>query len=84
MQFGLSLLRIKGLYMFRALLAHRQEACYVSWLHQDWRGTAVSRETSSTQILVQPTDITRAQYTKYRLFSPPEDEQVTLETCRGP
>jgi hypothetical protein len=38
------LLRIKGLYVFRALLAHPQEAihklcllraCYVSWLHQD-------------------------------------------------
>jgi hypothetical protein len=31
--------------MFRALLAHPQEAlgilraCYVSWLHQDWSGT---------------------------------------------
>jgi hypothetical protein len=45
------LLRIKGLYMFRALLAHPQEAlhkrrfgilyaCYVSWLHQDWSGTS--------------------------------------------
>jgi hypothetical protein len=39
-----SLLRIKGLYMFRALLAHPQEvqhngtgilrACYVGWLYQ--------------------------------------------------
>jgi hypothetical protein len=36
--------------MFRALLAHLQEAlqttlgilhaCYVSWLHQDWSGSA--------------------------------------------
>jgi hypothetical protein len=44
--FLFSLLRIKGLYMFRALLAHPQEAlhkrhlvycvCHVSWLHQDW------------------------------------------------
>jgi hypothetical protein len=43
--FLFKLLRIKGLYMFRALLAHPQEsaravldillACYVSWLHQD-------------------------------------------------
>jgi hypothetical protein len=46
------LLRIKCLYMFRALRAHPQEAldkrhfvyrvlpaCYVSWLHQDWSGT---------------------------------------------
>jgi hypothetical protein len=49
MHFLFGLLRIKGLYMFRALLAHPQEAlhkkhlvlraCYVSWLHQDWSGT---------------------------------------------
>jgi hypothetical protein len=65
MHFLFDLLRIKGLYMFRALLAYPQEglhkqqlcilcACYVSWLHQDWS----------------------AQH--------PEDEQVMLETCRGP
>jgi hypothetical protein len=67
MQFLFSLLRVKGLYMFRALLSHPQEAihkrhlvyCYVSWLHQGW---------SSTPILVQPTDITHTQYTKCRLF----------------
>jgi hypothetical protein len=31
-------------------------AFYVSWLHQDWSGE-------------QPTDITRTQYTKFRLCS---------------
>jgi hypothetical protein len=57
MHFLFNLLRIKGLYMFRALLAHPQEALHkrhlvycvrvkVSWLHQD-----------STPVLVQPTDI---------------------------
>jgi hypothetical protein len=35
-------------------------AYYVSWLHQDWSGTPM---------LVQPTDITRTQYTKCSLFS---------------
>jgi hypothetical protein len=35
-------------------------------------------------ILVQPTVTTRTQYTKCRLWSPPEDKQVMLETCRGP
>jgi hypothetical protein len=53
--------------MFRALLAHPQEAltqtalgilraCYVSWMRQDCSGTLV---------VVQPTDIhvTRTQYT---------------------
>jgi hypothetical protein len=45
------LLKIKGRYMFRALLAHPQEAlhkrhlvymraCYVSWLHQFNAGVA--------------------------------------------
>jgi hypothetical protein len=43
MHFSINLLRIKGLYMLRALLSHPQEvlqtalgilrACYVSWLH---------------------------------------------------
>jgi hypothetical protein len=54
--FVFSLLRIKGLYMFRALLAHLQEALRkrhlaycVRVLHQDWSGTC------STPILVQPT-----------------------------
>jgi hypothetical protein len=43
-----NLLRIKGLYMFRALLVHPQKAVgvvrayYVSWLHLDWSGTGVS------------------------------------------
>jgi hypothetical protein len=59
MHFLFNLLRIKVLYMFRALLAHPQEAlgilraCYVSWLHQ----------------MLQTTDITRTQYTKCRLYS---------------
>jgi hypothetical protein len=39
-------------------------------------------DTSSTPILVQPTDITRTYYTKCRLCSVPEDEQVMFETCR--
>jgi hypothetical protein len=50
MHFLFSLLRIMGLYIFQALLAHLQEAlsqtalgilraCYVSWLHQEWSGT---------------------------------------------
>jgi hypothetical protein len=46
--FVFSLLRIKVLYMFRALLAHQEvlhkwhllySVCYVSWVHQDWSGT---------------------------------------------
>jgi hypothetical protein len=61
MHFSFSLLRIKGLYMFRALLTHPQEA-----LHK--------------QHLVY---CVRTQYTKYSCWTPHEDEQVMLETCRG-
>jgi hypothetical protein len=52
MQFLFSLLRIKGLYMFRALLAYVQEALHKRHLlycervmsvccYQDWNGTGV-------------------------------------------
>jgi hypothetical protein len=39
--------------------------------------------TSSTPILVPPTDITGRHYTKCRFFASPEDEQVILETRKG-
>jgi hypothetical protein len=52
MHFLFSLLRIKGLYMFRALLAHPHEALHkrhlvygariVSWLYQDWSETGAA------------------------------------------
>jgi hypothetical protein len=62
--YGISRLRVNGLYMFLALLAHLQEALHkrhlVYCVHQDWSGTP---------ILVQPTDITCTQYTKCRLCS---------------
>jgi hypothetical protein len=69
MHFLFSLLRIKGLYVFRELLAHPQEAlrtaigvlreCYVSWLHQ----SQTSPEAAHLK--------TRTQYTKCRLCSAP-------------
>jgi hypothetical protein len=52
-----SLLRIKCLYKFRALLTHLQDAKHKRHLVR-WSGTP---------ILVQPTDITRTPYTKCRL-----------------
>jgi hypothetical protein len=55
------LLRIKGLYTFRALFAHLQGLV-------DWNGTDVTY-TSFTPILVHPTDLTRTQYSKCRLWS---------------
>jgi hypothetical protein len=77
MYFIFSLLRIKGLYMFRALLANSQEALHKRQLvycvrvisvgcYQDWSGTGVS-DISSTPNLGQPTDITHTHYTKCHL-----------------
>jgi hypothetical protein len=72
MHFVFNLLRIKGLYMFRTLSAYPQEAlhkrhdilraCYGSWLHQYRSGNFYSNPSA-------PTDITRTQYIKFRLFS---------------
>jgi hypothetical protein len=45
--------------------------------------TRIEVECISTSILVQPTDITRNIPTAV-CGAPPEDEQVMLETCRGP
>jgi hypothetical protein len=69
MHFLFNLLTIKGLYMFRALLAHRQEAphkrhlVYCVLCQLDAPGWSV------TPNVVHSTDITRTQYTKRRLCS---------------
>jgi hypothetical protein len=68
MHFLFNLLRIKSLYMFRALLAHPQEVLNKQHLVYCLRVMSVGC-TSSTSILVQPTDITFKQYTKFRLCS---------------
>jgi hypothetical protein len=68
MHFLFSLLRIKGCYMFRALLAHPQEALKKQHFVYCVRVMSIGC-TSSTPILVQPTDITRTHYTKCRLCS---------------
>jgi hypothetical protein len=59
MHFSFNLLRIKVLYMFRALLAHPQEVLHKRHLVYCVRITAT---------VPQPTDI-RTQYTKCRLCS---------------
>jgi hypothetical protein len=74
MHFLFNLLRIKGLYMFRAILAHPQEM-----LHK--RNLVYCVRVMSVGCSI---DITRIQYTKCHCVEPPEDEQVMLETCRGP
>jgi hypothetical protein len=69
MHFLFSLLRIKGLYMFQALLAHLQETLHKRHLVYCVHVMSVGCTRSSTPILVQPTDITHMQYTKCRLCS---------------
>jgi hypothetical protein len=81
MNFTFSLLRIKDLYMFRALLAHPQEAtnngtryiaCVLyqlaaSGLKWNFNPGAHARNIPSAACAETP-----------------ENEQVILETCRGP
>jgi hypothetical protein len=68
MQFLFSLLKIMGLYMLRALLAHTQEALQSDiWYIACVLCQLAAPGLSSTSILVQPTDISRMQYTKCRL-----------------
>jgi hypothetical protein len=66
--------------MFRALVAHPQEALYNGTWYIAWVLSVGCPRVGLE--LVQPTDIKRTQYTKCRLFRPPEDEQVMLETCK--
>jgi hypothetical protein len=67
--------------MFRALLAHPQEALHKQDLVFCMRVITVGCTRIEVE-LVQPTDITCTQY-KCRCVAPPEDEQVMLETYRG-
>jgi hypothetical protein len=78
MHFSFNLMRIKGLYMDRALLAHPQEALHKRHLVYCVRIMSVAvlwHGCSETATVPQPTVIF--------CEAPPEDEQVMLETCRG-
>jgi hypothetical protein len=76
MHFLFNLLTTKDLYMFRALLAHPQEALHKRHLAYCMRVMSVG----CTRIGVPyarniPSAVCEG---------PPEDAQVMLETCRGP
>jgi hypothetical protein len=60
-----SLLRIKGLCKFRALVAHPQEAHHKRHLYIAYMLCQLAAPSSFC-------------------VAPPEEEQVMLETCRGP
>jgi hypothetical protein len=76
-----NLLRIKGLYMFRALLAHPQEALYKRHLVYCVRVMSVG----NTRIGVELKLTYQARNIPSGVCAePPEDEQVILETYSGP
>jgi hypothetical protein len=74
MHFSFSLLRIKGIYMFRAFLAYPRELLHTQHLIycvcvMSVGCTRIGMELQSIPILVRPTDVTRTQYTKCHLCS---------------
>jgi hypothetical protein len=70
MHFLFNLLRIKGLYMFRALLTYPQEALHKRHLVYC--------------VCVMSVGCTWIGLELRACLAPPEDEQVMLETCRVP
>jgi hypothetical protein len=84
MQFLFNLLRIKSLYMFRALLAHPQEALqkrhlvYCVCMSVGCATIAVKLQSCHSQLTLYARNIPSAVFE-----APPEDEQLMLETCRG-
>jgi hypothetical protein len=67
----LNLLRFKGLCMFRALLAHPQEALQ----NGTWYIECTLCQLAALHALNIPSAV---------CVAPPEDEQVIIETCRRP
>jgi hypothetical protein len=71
--FSFSLLRIKSLYMFRALLAHPQKS-----LHKQHLVYCVKLQPCHNQLTLYTRSTPNAI-----CAATPEDEQVMFETCRG-
>jgi hypothetical protein len=79
MHFSFNLLRIKGLYMFRALLAHPQEGLHKRHLVYCMHTKSVGCGMVAVKLTLYACSIPNAVYAV-----PPEDKQVMLKTCRGP
>jgi hypothetical protein len=87
MHFLFSLLRVKGLYMFRALLAQLQELlhkwhwvsvcmlCQLAAPGLEWKSNPGAANWRNTHTHNIPNAI---------CVAPPEDEQLMFETCRVP
>jgi hypothetical protein len=72
--FSFSSLRIKGLYMVPALLAHTQEA----FTNGIWYIAFLKLQPCHSQLTLYARNIPNAV-----CVAPPEDEKVMHETCRG-
>jgi hypothetical protein len=77
MHFLSSLLRIKGLYMFRALLAHPQQALHKQHLIYCVRVLSVELQSWCSQLIQHALNIQNGA-----CVAPTEDEQVMLETFK--
>jgi hypothetical protein len=80
MHISLNLLSLKSLYMFRALLAHPQDALHKRQLVYCVRVMSVGcAMITVTAVVEQPTDITRTQYTKTTLKTniPPQNNSIS-------
>jgi hypothetical protein len=83
MQFLSHLLRIKGLYIFRSLLAHLQEGLHERHLVNCLRVMSVGCTRIGVE-LVKPTLSVHARSIPSAVCAAPaEDEQVMFETCSG-
>jgi hypothetical protein len=79
MHFSLSLLRIKGLCLFRVLLAHLQEVLHKRHLvYCTVAVPAVKLQPCHSQLTLYAHNVPNVV-----CAVPPEDEQVMLKTCRG-
>jgi hypothetical protein len=90
MQFTFSLLRINSLCMFRALLAHPQEALNKRHLVYCVRAKSVGCVTIAVNTIAVKLKSWHSQLTLHARNMPsavcvasPEDEQAILERCRG-
>jgi hypothetical protein len=85
MHFSFNLLRIKGLYMFRALRVYPQDVLHKRHLVY-CVSMSVGCATSGVNLLTWHSQLTLfARIIPNSVcVAPPENEQVMLETCRGP
>jgi hypothetical protein len=87
MHFSFYLLRIKGLYMYRALLTYPPEVLNTRHLVHCMRIMLVGCGTfavNSLQLCFRQLTLYARNKPSAVCRAPPEDKQVMLDTCEGP